>query len=519
MRDSAVVAIALYALLALLVVPVYPHFVSPNEFSRWVLAAAIVDFHTIEVTPVIRATGIEMADLSNYEGRLYSNKAPGAALLGLPAYAAARVITGPPSADSVRIALNAMRVLVSTIPTLLLAFWLRVVVRRAGCAPNRATVAVVALLFGTPLFAYGLTFFAHALSAFTIFGAWALLLLHRSHDRLRSAEFAAGAMIGLAVVSEYPMAVPGAVIVACAIPVIRAPGLLRVLGGGAPFAIALALYNRAAFGSFFALSSGHEEAADFRELASSGVFGIGVPSPKYIAGILADPSKGLFVLSPILLLAFGGIGPARRAFSRPAFAALLLVPLAVLLTIGGYPSWFGGWTVGIRYLVAALPFLAVLLAFARESFLEAFLLGASILAVALVSLVFPFVPPEYPAPWATFAWPILRNGFVIPNLFHFVARPLAIAIPFLLVLAASLLLRPWRRIAFALAGAAVWMMAGLLALRSGQLPPPHLRAMVEEVHFQHRGTIARTIPPGPDRDLLESAAAGMEQVPPPRWPF
>src|SRR2546428_13074955 len=88
--------IVLYAVLALLTVPVFPHFLSPNEFSRWIVAAALVDDHSLEVSRVNSRFGGRIEDLSRVDGRLYSNKAPGVALLGLPAYAAVRVIAGPP---------------------------------------------------------------------------------------------------------------------------------------------------------------------------------------------------------------------------------------------------------------------------------------------------------------------------------------------------------------------------------------------------------------------------------------
>ncbi|HEY8712863.1 MAG TPA: hypothetical protein VIM68_08320, partial [Thermoanaerobaculia bacterium] len=170
-----VVPIILYAVLSIIVVPVFPHFVSPNEFSRWVLAVAIVDFHTVEVTRVVATTHTQTEDLSTIDGRMYSNKAPGAALLGLPAYAIARVIVGPPSSHNMRATLNAMRLLASTIPAILLALWLAAVAARFGVSEERTTFAVVAMLFGTPLFAYGLLFFAHALSAFALFGAFTTL--------------------------------------------------------------------------------------------------------------------------------------------------------------------------------------------------------------------------------------------------------------------------------------------------------------------------------------------------------
>lgn len=514
--EMSAIPIALYAVIAVLVVPVFPHFMSPNETSRWVTAAAVIDFHTIEVTPVIHAVGVRMDDLASYQGRLYSNKAPGGALAGLPAYVIARAIVGPPNPENIRTTLNAMRLLASTLPSLFLALWLHIVARRLGCPARRARVAVVTLLFATPLFAYGLLFFAHALSAFTIFGAWALLF---SPSRSARNDVLAGALIGLAVLSEYPMAIPAAAMLLCALPILRIRGGLLVAAGGLPFALFLGLYNRAAFGSFFSLSTAHEQSESFRELASSGVFGVGIPSIEYLTGLLADPSKGLFVLSPALLLAAGGLRPAWRSMPRPAFLALLAVPLAILLTIAGYPNWHGGWTTGARYLVSALPFLALLLAFARDSLLEPILLGASVVSVSLVSLVFPFVPPEYPAPWITFAWPILREGLIAPNLLHFVWRPLAVTVPFLLVGAAAAVSFPPRRLALVVLGGVLSIIAGVLATGSSSLQQPIIRSLVQEVHFSDTGAIQRTLPPGPQRNRLEGFARAAKQIPPPAWPF
>src|SRR6185436_6149038 len=94
--------IGLYALLALTIVNVFPHFPSPNEVSRWALAAAIVEDHSLEVTRFAPA-GVE--DLAERDGRLYSNKAPGGALVGLPGYFVAHLFT-----PSMRPTLYAMRI-------------------------------------------------------------------------------------------------------------------------------------------------------------------------------------------------------------------------------------------------------------------------------------------------------------------------------------------------------------------------------------------------------------------------
>ena len=135
------------------------------------------------------------------------------------------------------------------------------------------------------------------------------------------------------------------------------------------------------------------------------------------------------------------------------------------------------------------------------------------------ALVFPFIAPDYPAPWITFSWPMLRDGYIAPNLFHFVARPLAIAIPFAIVTVALIIAVPARRIPLAIAGAAIWIAAGFAAARS-HTAPSYIRALVESVHFENPAAIERTLDPrDPNAQRLAAIAQRMRQVPPDSWPF
>ena len=515
-RPGPGIVIGLFALLAILVLPVFPHFVSPNETTRWALAAAVVEEGKLEVTRSARLLGPRLEDVAAFDGRLYSNKAPGAALVALPGYLAARPFAGPPSPASLRPSLTAMRLAGATLPVLLLALLF------ARLAPEGGRrEALFALLFATPLLAYALLLFAHALVAACLFGAWAALFGPSAGSAGPRRDAAAGALLGLAVLSEYPAAVPALAIVAVA--AWRAPRRLLPIGAGAlPFAALLGAYDAACFGSPFRLSSGLEKDAAFRDLARRGLFGIGLPRPAILLRLLLDPSKGLLVLSPLLLLVPAGLAAARRRLGPRAFAALLLAPLAVLLTYAGYPNWHGGFTVGARYLVAALPFLLFPLAFLRWGPVATFLSGASAAAVGLTTLVFPFVPPGFPLPWGSFAAPLLAEGLAAPNLLHLVARPLALVVPFAIVLAAAAVATGRRRLLPFLAGALLWTGAGLLLPRLSPLAPPLLvqRGYVAEVYFTRSGALERAMPAGvPVPPRLRERKALEETLPPTRWPF
>ena len=523
MRIRGSAPVLLYALLAVFVVPVFPHFLSPNEVTRWAFAASLVEKRTPEISGVLPLLGSSFEDVSEKDGRVFSNKAPGAALVALPGYLAARPFTGPPSAASLRPSLTCMRLAAATLPALLLGVVLQGAALRLGATPARARFAAAVLLFATPLFAYGLLLFSHALVAACLFGAWAAFFVTGASARARR-DAIGGALLGLAVLAEYPAAVPAAVLVLCA--VLPEPRrVIAVFAGAAPAAALLGVYDAVCFGSPLSLSSAFERAAAFRGLAATGVFGIGLPSPSILLRLLFDPSKGLLVFTPLLLLWPWAFRGARGRLSRAGGVALALVPLSLLVLYAGYPNWHGGFTVGPRYLVAALPFLVFPLAFREGGALEAGLAGASVLACVGTTLAFPFVPPRFAFPWGSFAANFYGKGLTAPNVLHMVWPPAALVMPAAAVLAAAAALSLFhskkRAVAFC-AGLAIAAAAALAAARFHPLSPSLVlqRAYVEDVYFGRRGVleeaIAATGTPQPrllarrERELL---------LPPGPWPF
>lgn len=510
---------AAWLLLALLLVPVFPHFISPNEMSRWALAAAIVESGTIEVSSILPILGSRLEDLSEVDGRIYSNKAPGGTLVALPGYLAGRIFAGPPSAESLRGVLYAMRWAGSTLPMLALALVMLKLARRYGASEDAIAFLLLTTLFGTVCFTYGLLLFSHALVASSLFLAWVLLFTVREEPWR---DYAAGALVGLAVLSEYPAVIPSTLLVLLSLRRRSPERLVRIILGGIPFALALAAYNTAAFGGPFQLSSGHERAGEFRELADSGLFGIGLPSPAILLRLLLDPSKGLLIFSPFLLLAPAGWKQVKAALGRRALAALIAAPLSILIFYAGYPNWHGGWTVGPRYLVAALPFLCFPLAFAWRGKAAAVLTGYSVTAVVVTSLAFPFVPGAFPFPWGSFAFPMIRDGLVGPNAMHLVSSSLALVVPFALAIIAVMAVFRRSQLALAMAGVVLAMVLGHFAGRSvdRSIGIRIQRGYVQEVYLLDQGALAESAGEGiplPPR-LMQRRDYEMT-LPPTAWPF
>ena len=498
--------IGLYAILALLIIPIFPHFLSPNEFSRWIVDAAIVDDHTLDVTHVNSLFGNRIEDLARFNGRQYSNKAPGVALIGLPAYAIARIFTARP-----RVTLTAMRWLASTVPMVLLALMMMRAASRFGVGDEAMRWMLLLLLFATPLFAYGMLLFSHALTASALFGSWFFFFTERR-------PMLAGVLMGIAVLSEYTSAAVAIFFLICAA-IWSRRDLVRFVAGGLPFLGILLLYNQLAFGNPINISYTFTEHADYRALARSGFFGLHTPSIGTLALQLFDPSRGLLVLSPVLVCALSAVA-ARRNLDKAAFWSLLGAPLLLIFVFACYPYWHGGWGLGARYLTPALPFIVFLIAFAEISFGAAVLMGMSIAAVVIVSLVFPFVPPNaFPLPWGSLAWPILRDGLVAPNLLHFVGRPIAVAVPSILVIAAALIGVPRRFWSGLAAGAIITIAVGIL-YGSSTSSLLMARAYIEEVYFDQRGALVRHLPKGVVvQPSIEQHLRNELESPPPTWPF
>jgi len=161
---------------------------------------------------------------------------------------------------------------------------------------------------------------------------------------------------------------------------------LGVLVGFTPAII----YNQVVFGTPFAGGYTHLTDPYYAHGMARGILGVGLPQWSAIWGTTFDPYRGLFILSPWLLLAAPGLrAMARQGLAREAWLCGVISG-AYFLFQAGYAFWDGGASVGPRQFLPALPFLTFPVLFAIADprvrkvcqYLIAFSVGQLLLVVA-----------------------------------------------------------------------------------------------------------------------------------------
>jgi hypothetical protein len=319
---------------------------------------------TLRIDPFVNVEhrGLATGDWAlGSDGHYYPNKAPGVSWLGVPAYAALHALErglglDPRSPGVTRLNAIALNLWCSVAWTagataLLLAF-----LAAGGAAPRDALLGALAYAFGTLAFPYDTSVWGHTTAAACLLAA---LCLAWWPGGVR-APAPAGALAGLALLVEYTAALP-LVAVGAGLLGRRASWRQRLAfaAGAAPPLLALLAWQHAAFGDAFVTATSRGNPL-FRD--SGRAFGgvLGPVSGEALAGLLLSPWRGLFLYSPVLLGAFAGARQLWRRGERAFVGACLAAFAATLLFVASFNAWWGGWAAGPRYLIIAIPLLAVL---------------------------------------------------------------------------------------------------------------------------------------------------------------
>lgn len=384
------VGFALLAGLYLLSFPYHPGLRSPNELCRLWQSRSLIDFGTLDINGTLSQLGA-VGDLSctavvqGPDGQklepcvgpfaaragvvaryYYPSKAPLVSFLGAPVYWVLKAL-GPVS--ELRQVLFS-RLFVTVLPALGLLWLLRRFLAAYVSQPVADSLVVVYGL-GTMAFAYAEAFMSHQLTAVLLFATFYVAWKTERGEWRERAYLLAGLLAGSVVAAEYTGAL-GVVCVAAYAVASRwkrwaALGRVAalVVAGAAPFLVALLAYHQACFGSPWTSGYKFLNNPSYQGWHEGGFLGIKGPDLLALWLSLFSPLRGLFTLSPFLLIAPFGFADVRA--KDPALLVFLLVLVAGNLYFTAsfsYASW--GWTVGPRHLTPMVPFLMLPVALVVE---------------------------------------------------------------------------------------------------------------------------------------------------------
>ncbi|MDY7080231.1 MAG: hypothetical protein SXV54_25395 [Chloroflexota bacterium] len=452
-----------------------PRWADPNQNSRLDMVVAVVEDGTLQIDAYVENT----VDYAKVGGHYYSDKAPGAAFLGIPVYAVLKGFLDLPIMDSVmaRLASNqalqstlreegtgllehkvrfaiaqvALTFVVSALPSALLGALMYHLLRRFTARPWPCILAVLGYGLLTPAFAYAGAFYGHQLSAACLFGAFYLVFMGK--EPLPTGRLlGVGLLLGYSVVAEYPSAlVVGVLFLYTFYRLADKRRIGWVMLTGALVAAGWMAYNTAVFGAPLELGYSHSEL--WTEQHETGFMSLTLPHWEAIWGITFSAFRGLFVLSPLLLLAMPGfVLWYRSGEHQPEFWVALTSVLAMFLFNSSSIMWWGGFAVGPRYLLPMLPFMALPIVFVFRELGERMWLRVSSIVLCAWSLIATwgltlagqaFPPDTLRNPLVEYAWPNWQMGNIARNLGMFLHLPGIVSLLPLLVIVVALLAALW----------------------------------------------------------------------------
>ena len=355
--------------------PIY--LVSAQDVSRLCLARSLVEGR-VAISPCVG----QAFDRAEFGGRLFSDKAPGMSILAVPVVEAVDLPTASRWRTSRDLGVWVVRVLTSGVAFVLLAFAVGRV--SEGLVPDTGGVVLVTFALGTIEGALAATTFGHVVAGALCFGSF----LFAWRDR----HVLAGLLGGLALLVEYQTAIAVAVLAFYAA---RSgwTSLLRYAAGVVPGCLLIAVYDWTAFGSPFHLSYRYI-ANKYAVEQSQGLFGISVPRWHSTEQVLVG-DRGLLIVSPVVIVAIIGLVLlARDRLAEAATCAAIF--FGFLLLSVGYFLPYGGVSPGPRFLVPAIPFLALGLgpAFARLPVFSTLLTAPSLIASTALTLTWAAEGPN-----------------------------------------------------------------------------------------------------------------------------
>jgi 4-amino-4-deoxy-L-arabinose transferase-like glycosyltransferase len=455
--------------------------------SRADLTFAVGDQGVLYIDAYHENTG----DKAFFEDHYYTEKSIGPSLLALPFYMVFKVIAAfPPINDFLHsdrtlgdvaslqnpdaetlgirpntfyedVALTFISFFATSVPSALLVT--AVMLFAARFARKDSYAFALALIYGlaTIAFPYSTVLYQHQIATFGLFVGFFLLwrvLYEQANPRWM---WAVGGLFGLAAITELPV-VPfaGFIFLWGVYQYSNKLALYRVVLGAMPLLVVHFLYHHLIYGN--ALTVSYLYSVYWQDFNQQGVVSVTMPSAERLYGITVSSFRGLFFISPVLLIALPGLLLMWQQPRRYRSMTLLLIFIIAgfFLYNASSVQWWAGHSIGPRYLTPMLPFMALPMVFVSNQWLPRrpgrILIGTLVALSAfnvwtqfLAGQVFPPVNGSDGAtiqnPLVQYALPLLMKGDVTRNYGTLLGLPgLPSLLPLLIFIAATYYVMLWR---------------------------------------------------------------------------
>lgn len=369
-----------------------------NVNTRLALVYAVVEQGTFSINAFHDTPELETMDKALFEGNYYSDKIFGVSLLAIPVYWAARKLAGDTPDFVRREADYLLKNWAVALPGALSALFFWILLIKIGTPPRRAILLTGVSVLGTMWYGYSTVFYPYAPGLAASLAALLITFFPPARRLTSLNSLAIGLLLGYTLLCDliFGLLVFGLGVV----------WLLRLLDqhglyGSRAFAemtgersqlrhvilysvcfwigvlIPLSLFFAYCYSIFGELTLPYRfEASDrFREGMSHGIMGVTAPKPHVLWFITVHPFRGILFWSPIVAAGLLGCILGTRQYGKRRILGWLGIYtfVAYLLFNGGYYMWWGGWSMGPRFMIPMLPFVLLGLGeLARTDKLSAF---------------------------------------------------------------------------------------------------------------------------------------------------
>lgn len=410
-----------------------------NYSPQFALTRSIIERHRLDVGGY--STG---ADIIVHNGKLYSNKAPGNALLALvPFYIFWELLLWLKIKLwlAEHLVVYFTTIFTTSLLSVLVAIWLYLIVLKITNHSFSALLASLGYGLATIAFPFATMFFSHQAATFCCFTAF--FILFRIKDKTDSRGLIpllviAGFLSGYAVVTEYPTFLITVLLTLYAFWTLkRKVNIVYFLAGGLVAAAILITFNILAYGDPFFIPYQAYTRPDSRSFAGhrQGFLGVTYPKLDVLWKITFHPQRGLFYINPILLAFIPGLLFCwfYKKYRRE-LALILGIIIAYFSFNASYGDcityWGGGASIGPRHIIPMLPFAMIPagIFFHKVRLLYPILFFPSFIFMLLVTAINPVMEYKYYNPVTDYMIPYFASGelailqfgtfnnkFILPN--------------------------------------------------------------------------------------------------------